>query len=127
MSRKVTVSPIERKKAKVINDSCKRLNGQWLIPYPWIKDSRAQPDYREQVERKLVAMKRRLLPNIKNASAYDKEWLSPLCITSGGSETRIVFNSSAVYDGHKLNRVGPVYEFVCISFRTDNLNCFRAS
>ena len=22
---------------------------------------------------------------------------------------------------------GPVYEFVCISFRTDNLNCFRAS
>ena len=24
-------------------------------------------------------------------------------------------------------RLGPVYEFVCISFRTDNLNCFRAS
>ena len=23
--------------------------------------------------------------------------------------------------------LGPVYEFVCISFRTDNLNCFRAS
>ena len=22
---------------------------------------------------------------------------------------------------------GPAYEFVCISFRTDNLNCFRAS
>jgi hypothetical protein len=22
---------------------------------------------------------------------------------------------------------GPVYEFVCISFRTDNLNCFRES
>ena len=21
--------------------------------------------------------------------------------------------------------LGPVYEFVCISFRTDNLNCFR--
>ena len=92
------------------------------------------------------------LPNIKNASAYDKEmvgmnelgflrklsneelhgnvqWPSPLGITRGCSETRIVFNSSnsAVYDGHKLNSVGPVYEFVCISFRTDNLNCFRAS
>jgi hypothetical protein len=25
------------------------------------------------------------------------------------------------------NSLGPVYEFVCISFRTDNLNCFRAS
>ena len=23
--------------------------------------------------------------------------------------------------------LGPVYEFVSISFRTDNLNCFRAS
>ena len=23
--------------------------------------------------------------------------------------------------------LGPVYEFVCISFRTDNLNCFGAS
>ena len=26
-----------------------------------------------------------------------------------------------------LISLGPVYEFVCISFRTDNLNCFRAS
>ena len=25
------------------------------------------------------------------------------------------------------NSLGPVYEFVCISFRTDNLNCFRVS
>ncbi len=24
-----------------------------------------------------------------------------------------------------LASLGPVYEFVCISFRTDNLNCFR--
>ena len=23
--------------------------------------------------------------------------------------------------------LGPVYKFVCILFRTDNLNCFRAS
>jgi hypothetical protein len=28
---------------------------------------------------------------------------------------------------HALFSLGPVYEFVCISFRTDNLNCFRAS
>ena len=25
----------------------------------------------------------------------------------------------------KINSLGPVYEFVYISFRTDNLNCFR--
>ena len=30
-------------------------------------------------------------------------------------------------EGNKRNSLGPVYEFVCISFRTDNLNCFRAS
>jgi hypothetical protein len=30
-------------------------------------------------------------------------------------------------EGDKADSLGPVYEFVCISFRTDNLNCFRAS
>lgn len=48
------LSPIERKEAKVIEDSCKRLDGQWLIPYPWIKDPRELPDNREQAEKKLV-------------------------------------------------------------------------
>ena len=97
------LSPIERKEAKVIEDSCKRLDGQWLMPYPWIKDSSALPDNREQAERKLVATERRLLANIENANAYDKEMVrinelgfsrklsneelktyngSPLCITS---------------------------------------------
>ena len=29
------LSLIERKEAKVIEDSCEKLNGQWLISYPW--------------------------------------------------------------------------------------------
>ncbi len=33
-------------------------------------------------------------------------------------------NQGESLDSYSL---GPVYEFVCISFRTDNLNCFRAS
>jgi hypothetical protein len=36
----------------------------------------------------------------------------------------------ANFDKRKLrgsSSLGPVYEFVCISFRTDNLNCFRSS
>ena len=43
------------------------------MPYPWIKYSSALPDNREQTERKLVAMERRLLASIENANAYDKE------------------------------------------------------
>jgi hypothetical protein len=31
------------------------------------------------------------------------------------------------YDAYCLYSLGPVYEFVCISFRTDNLNCFKVS
>ena len=126
------LSPIERKEAKVIEDSCKRLDGQWLMPYPWIKDPSALPDNREQAERKLVATERRLLANIENANAYDKEMVhvnelgfsrklsneelktynSPVRYVSHhevlrpeskSTPLRIVFNSSAVYKGHKLN------------------------
>ena len=49
------LSPIERKEAKVIENSCKRLDGHWLIPYSWIKDPSTLPDNREQAERKLVS------------------------------------------------------------------------
>jgi hypothetical protein len=31
------------------------------------------------------------------------------------------------FNNKVYNSRGPVYEFVCISFRTDNLNCFEAS
>ena len=126
------LSPIERKEAKVIEDSCKRLDGQWLMPYPWIKDPCALPDNREQAERKLVATERRLLANIENANTYDKEMVrmnelgfsiklsneelktynglvhyvshhEVLRPESKSTPLRIVFNSSAVYKGHKLN------------------------
>ena len=43
------------------------------MPYLWVKDPRALPDNQEQAERKLVATERRLLANIENANAYDKE------------------------------------------------------
>ena len=32
-----------------------------------------------------------------------------------------------IFFGTLGTSLGPVYEFVCISFRTDNLNCYRAS
>ena len=36
--------------------------------------------------------------------------------------SNVLLNNSS-----KQYSLGPVYEFVCISFRTDNLNCFWAS
>jgi hypothetical protein len=126
------LSPIERKEAKIIENSCEKLNGQWLIPYPWRKDPSELPDNRDQAEKKLVATERRLLTNTENAKAYDKEMIrmndlgfsrklskeeletytgpihyishhEVLRPESKSTPLRIVFNSSAVYRGHKLN------------------------
>ena len=126
------LSPIERREAKVIEDSCKRLNGQWLIRYPWRRDPNELPDNRTEAEKKLVATERRLLTNKENVSEYDKEMVcmnelgfsrklstkeletytgpvhyvshhKVLRPESKSTPLRIVFNSSAVYQGHKLN------------------------
>ena len=42
------------------------------------------------------------------------------------SPTRFEIFSPPVFKMFQVS-LGPVYEFVCISFRTYNLNCFRAS
>ncbi len=126
------LSPIERKEAKVIKDSCQKLNGQWLIPYPWKRDPHELPDNREQAEKKLEATERRLLKNQENATAYDREMTNMnnlgfsrklseeelkqyngpvhyvshhevLRPESKSTPVRILFNSSAMYKGHKLN------------------------
>ena len=39
----------------------------------------------------------------------------------------MIFEKPYCFDNAKRYSLGPVYEFVCISFRTDNLSCFRAS
>ena len=126
------LSPIERKEAKVIEDSCEKLNGQWIISYPWKRDPYELPDNREQAEKKLEATERRLLKNQEHATAYDKEIVDMnklgfsrklseeelnqyngpvhyvshhevLRPESKSTPLRIVFISSAVYQGHKLN------------------------
>ena len=47
------------------------------------------------------------------SKAFDKVWHKGLLLNVSAFETPY--------------SLGPLYEFVCISFRTDNLNCFRAS
>ena len=125
------LSQIERKEAEIIENSCQRVNNQWLIPYPWKRDPSNLPDNKEQAVKKLEATERRLAKNPDHAKAYDlqmiemnqlkfsrklteeevKKYRGPVHYISHhevlrpekSTPVRIVFNSSAVYKGHKLN------------------------
>lgn len=52
----VKLRQIEREEAKIVEDSCKKLSNQWLIP---------------QAMKKLEAMERQLLKNPKHVTTYD--------------------------------------------------------
>ena len=126
------LSPIERKEAKIIEDSCRKVDNQWLIPYPWKRDPRELPNDKAQAFKKLEATQRRLLKNPDHAKAYDLQMVEMnqlqfarklteeetrrhtgpvhyishhelLRPESKSTPVRIVFNSSAVFQGHKLN------------------------
>lgn len=126
------LSQIERKEAKIIEDSCEKVDNQWLIPHPWKRNPRELPDNKVQAFLKLEATERRLLKTPEQAKAYDlqmvemkqlqfarklteeetKRYTGPvhyishhevLRPESKSIPVRIVFNSSAVFQGHKLN------------------------
>ena len=126
------LSQIEREEAKIIEESCEKLGNQWLIPYPWKRDPRQLPNNKSQAMKKLEATERRLLKNPDHAAAYDRqmvemndlqfsrrltekearEYSGPvhyishhevLRPESKSTPVRIVFNSSAAFQGHKLN------------------------
>ena len=67
----VKLSQIEREEAKIIEESCEKIDYQWLIPYPWKKDPRQLPKNKSRAMKKLVATERRLLKNPDHAAAYD--------------------------------------------------------
>lgn len=126
------LSQIEREEAKVIEESCEKIDNQWLIPYPWKKDPRQLPNNKSQAIKKLEATERRLLKNPDHAAAYDLQMVEMnelqfsrrltekeargysgpvhfishhevLRPESKSTPVRIVFNSSAAFQGHKLN------------------------
>lgn len=126
------LSQIEREEAKIIEESCEKIGNQWLIPYPWKKDPRQLPNNKSQAKKKLEATERRLLKNPDHAAAYDlqmvemnhlqfsrrltekeaREYPGPVHFISHhevlrpeskSTPVRIVFNSSAAFQGHKLN------------------------
>ena len=65
------LSQIEREEAKIIEESCQKIDNQWLIFYPWKKDPRQLPNNKSQAMKKLEATERRLLKNPDHAAAYD--------------------------------------------------------
>ena len=127
-----TLTQTEREEARIIEQSCVKVDDQWMIPYPWKKDPNLLPDNKEQAAKRLESTERRLKKNPQQAEAYDKQikemeemnfsrkltkeemevYKGPvhymahhavLRPESASTPVRIVFNSSSSYQGHKLN------------------------
>ena len=126
------LTQIEREEARLIEESCIKVGGQWMVPYPWIKDRSLLPDNRELAVKHLLSTERRLKRDSEQAEAYCKQMeetesmgfarkLSKEEIDSyqgpvhyiphhavlrpekRSTPVRIVFNSSSSYKGHTLN------------------------
>ena len=126
------LSQIEREEAKAIESSCQKAGNQWVVSYPWKRDPALLPDNKSQARKKLEATERRLMKNTEHAQAYDKQMVEMsemafcrqlskqeleeynglihyisdhevLRPESKSTSVRIVFNSSAVFRGHRLN------------------------
>ena len=126
------LSQIEREEKTLIEESAEKVGDQWMIAYPWEKDPKSLPDNKCQAVKRLELLERRLAKNPDQATAYDnqmkemealnfarklseeemKNYKGPVHYISHhavvrpekkSTPVRIVFNSSSVYQGHKLN------------------------
>lgn len=117
---------------KVIRSSAHKIGKQWQIAYPWQRDPEMLPDNKWQAEKVLQSTEKRLARNPEHAKAYDQQIqemedmgfarkLSPQEIDNHegpvhyishhavvraekkSTPIRIVFNSSASFQGHSLN------------------------
>ena len=125
-------SQVEREEQRVIENSARKVGDQWLIPYPWKRDPQNLPDNKSQAVKRLESTERRLLKSPQQATAYNdkmkemeemnfsrklsdeeiKEHKGPVYYIphhavlrpdSSSTPVRIVFNSSSMYQGHRLN------------------------
>ena len=64
------LSPVERREMN-IEDSCRMVGNQWLIPYPWKWDPKELPNNKVQARKKLEATDCRLSKTPENAAAFD--------------------------------------------------------
>ena len=124
------LSLIELHEKKIIENLCERVGNQWMAAYPWKKDRNLPTENRSQALKKLETTERRLMKNPDSANDYDKQIKemtnfvgklsgeeiknheSPVHyiahqevvrLEKKSAPVRIVFNSSASYEGHKLN------------------------
>ena len=115
---------MEREEAEIISKSCLKIGQQWMIPYPWRKDPKFLPDNGSLALKRLEGTERRLKSNLDQANAYDEQMTEMVkmnfCRKLSENEVknykgpvirpekkstpvRIVFNSSSVFQGHKMN------------------------
>ena len=55
-----TLTQIEREELRVIENPCKKVGNQWMIPYTWRKDPNLLPDNKSLALKRLVSTERRL-------------------------------------------------------------------
>ena len=123
------LTQVEREELRVIENSCKKVGNQWMIPYPWRKDPNLLPDNKSLALKRLVSTERRLRSSPDHAKAYDAQMKEmqgmKFCRKLDKEEVesykgpvhyiphhavvrpekkstpvRIVFNSSSIFQGH---------------------------
>ena len=126
------LSPSERDEKQAIEESAQRVGNQWMTPYSWKRDPKDLPDNKSQAMKRLESTERRLLKNPLQAAAYNDKmtemedmsfshklfeqeingykgpvhYISHHAVLrpeSTSTPVRIVFHSSATYQGHKFN------------------------
>ena len=126
------LSQVEREEAEIISKSCRKIGQQWMIPYPWKRDPKSLPDNRSLALNRLEGTERRLKSNLNQAKAYEEQMTEMVKMNfcrklsedevknykgpvhyipyqavirpeKKSTPVRIVFNSSFVFQGHKLN------------------------
>ncbi|XP_041453627.1 uncharacterized protein LOC121406824 [Lytechinus variegatus] len=122
----------EQKEEEIIRASSQKKGKQWEIGYPWQRDPNELPDNKSQAVKILESTEKRLYRNPEHAEAYNKQiheleemgfakkltaadiekyegpvhYISHHAVVRPEKKStpiRIVFNSSASYQGHRLN------------------------
>ena len=65
------LTQVEREELRVIQNSCKKVGNQWMIPYPWREDPNLLPDNKSLVLKRLVSMEHWLRFSPDHVKAYD--------------------------------------------------------
>lgn len=128
----IELSSDERKELNLIEQSCKLIENRWQMSYPWKKDAKQLPNNYSQVLKKLESTERRLSKQPEYAESYNKQikemeemgfsrkltqkelqtyngpvhYISHHAVVRPEKKStpiRIVFNSSATFQGHQLN------------------------